>query len=256
MSQKVVIEGLIGVGKSRLTSKFVDKGYVIYPEFVPSAMLKLFYEDMKKYAFTFQLFMMSSRIFQSELSLEIKERKTIFDRGPIGDYVFAIVNYIQGNITYEEFEVYFTTFQERNFSKHAFMFDRMIYLHVEPSITIKRIAHRSRDGEEHIMMRYLTLLEQVYFSVMLYLSSISSQVLFADWTEYGEVEDVIEKKLCKQVFFEKSEDSMKLTKDLDYASIKLPKLFGVADWYIVSQFEVENILSKLTKGESVKIYYE
>jgi len=177
----VSIEGNIGGGKSTLLKKmreyyennytvlFVDEPVQDWEKIKDSegnTMLKKFYADQKKYAFSFQMMAYISRLKKlreiiKSVSLEpdkyfiiITERSLYTDK-----FVFAKMLFDQGNIEDVCYQIYLEWFNE--FAKD-FPITNTIYVKTEPKICYDRIHLRAREGEEIIPLDYLVQCHQYH----------------------------------------------------------------------------------------------
>src|SRR5665648_386870 len=109
----VDLQGLIAVGKSTIGQSLYDfltwLGFevVLCLEEIPEPLLGLYGKEMKKYAFPFQTIVASHRLtVHSDGIKNGKGKIWITDRGLLGDYVFALMQYRKGFFTEEEFQAY------------------------------------------------------------------------------------------------------------------------------------------------------
>lgn len=168
-SRIVSIEGNIGSGKSTLLAHLRqhfkdDTGIVFVDEPVQewdsvkdsegNTMLKKFYSDQDKYAFSFQMMAYISRLALLKKAMEehpgaiiITERSLYTDK-----YVFAKMLYDMGKIEDVNYQIYSKWFD-------AFLeeckLSQIIYVRTEPVICCERIKKRSRNGEDSISIDYL-----------------------------------------------------------------------------------------------------
>lgn len=168
----LTLEGNIGAGKStflRIIQKYLPQIDVV---FEPTNkwqgagdsenLLKFFYDDSKRWAYTFQSYAFISRIQEQEESLarnahlpvQILERSVYCDR-----YCFAFNAYEMGMMTPLEWHIYtewFSWLVENHTSKP----DGFIYLRTNPETCISRIAKRNRSEESTIAPEYLAAIHQ------------------------------------------------------------------------------------------------
>lgn len=163
----ISIEGNIGSGKSTLVSKMreefkynkkiyfldepVNEWFTIKDEDNVN-ILSRFYEDTKKYAFSFQMMAYITRI--SMLRKAIREnpnRIFITERSVFTDKnVFAKMLHEDGLITKMDYEIYTRWFDE--FIESLDM--KIIYVNTSPSKCYERVIKRNREGET-ISLDYL-----------------------------------------------------------------------------------------------------
>lgn len=173
------IEGNIGVGKSTLIEylkKNLDattfKKNIVYldepiKEWVNitnennSTLLEEYYKDNKKYAFSFQINALISRICQIKYLVE-NESNTIFimERSIHTDYnVFCKMLKSQNYISEIDFKIYLRWYNE--FSS-SLLINGFIYLRGDNDKMIENIKKRDRNGEENISKEYINLLSEYH----------------------------------------------------------------------------------------------
>jgi deoxyadenosine/deoxycytidine kinase len=124
------VEGIVCSGKSTFLKHLQDyaKGIDFHSEVLLEnplkSFLKLFYADMKKYAFSFQLDMLRQRQRCNERSLDLASKGNAVwnDRSMIGDPVFFILHLTKGNISAEEA----VTYKEAIRSMGPYHYDRVL----------------------------------------------------------------------------------------------------------------------------------
>jgi deoxyadenosine/deoxycytidine kinase len=169
MSKIISIEGNIGSGKSTLLSiineKFKNMDNIIFLqepveewESIKDSngvnILTKFYEDQKRYSFTFQIMAYISRLNILKKAIEtnpdaiiISERSLYTDR-----YVFAKMLYDSGNLEDIEYQIYLKWFD--HFIDNI-KFEKIVYLKTDPVTCFERINKRNRTGESSISIEYL-----------------------------------------------------------------------------------------------------
>lgn len=176
------IEGPIGVGKTslciELKKQLENNGIntIFYTEPFNQQMLEQFLSDPKKYAYAFQLYMLTRRqvIFVQAQYEAQKGSCCLIDRSLIGDYVFATLQQQENNITNEDFEIYKSVYKQ--FSE--FKPDVIIYLDSTIETQLKRILKRGRSGENAYQIKYLEKLNSVYKDV---LKESFNNTIYIDW---------------------------------------------------------------------------
>jgi len=176
------IEGPIGVGKTslciELKKQLENNGIntIFYTEPFNQQMLEQFLSDPKKYAYAFQLYMLTRRqvIFVQAQYEAQKGSCCLIDRSLIGDYVFATLQQQENNITNEDFEIYKSVYKQ--FSE--FKPDVIIYLDSTIETQLKRILKRGRSGENAYQIKYLEKLNTVYKDV---LKESFNNTIYVDW---------------------------------------------------------------------------
>ena len=168
------IEGNIGAGKSTFITLFQkylenDENSHLLLEPVGSWLntkdsngkhiLQHYYEDQKKYGFTFQMNAFISRVHEIEEMKKLNKKNNFVERSVYTDRnVFTQLNVDNGNIDEIQHKVY-----EQWFSVFSEKFDLRpqgyIYLKTSPEICEERIKKRDRSGESSIPLEYLTKLD-------------------------------------------------------------------------------------------------
>ncbi len=154
------IEGNIGVGKSTIVRLLNDCGVETMQEPVDSwsasNILENFYEDPKRWAYTFQSIAFRSRVrgLDSLSADSVAERSIFTDRK-----VFAEVARESGNITEVEWDDYADWF-DWVVSKTDQSSQGFVYLRADPDVCHQRIQGRARPGEEGISLEYLQKLHE------------------------------------------------------------------------------------------------
>lgn len=160
------IEGNIGVGKSTLVNALKERGLETLQEPVEAwsscrnsngrNILQEFYEDPKRWAYTFQSMAFRTRVMgMSSLPDNcIIERSVYTDR-----MVFAEAALDDGYIDTIEWNDYVSWFDfiMDKFGKKP---DGIIYLRGSPDTCMKQIKQRGRPSEENISLDYLTVLHK------------------------------------------------------------------------------------------------
>ena len=158
----ITASGVIGCGKSSLT-KVLSKDLGSKAFFEPvkdNPVLPLFYEGNKRveeglaktnpYAFLLQIYFLNMR-FKS-IKEAMQEDNNVLDRSIYEDSIFMKMNYEQGHTSKVEWDIYKNLFQnmmeELPYASHKKAPDLMIYIDVDYSTMIKRIAKRGRDYEQ------------------------------------------------------------------------------------------------------------
>jgi deoxyadenosine/deoxycytidine kinase len=80
----LIIEGVVGVGKSSLMNYLVKEGFTPFPEPVlDNPILDKFYEDRKRYAFPLQVYFLAKRFEHLKAAAMIED--SVMDRSIYGD---------------------------------------------------------------------------------------------------------------------------------------------------------------------------
>jgi deoxyadenosine/deoxycytidine kinase len=119
-------------------------------------MLTLFYADQQKYAFSFQVMAITSRIsvFREIINANLdKDIIIITERSLYTDkHIFAKMLYDQGKMSEVEYQIYLSLFNE---FVDEFDVENVVYIKTEPAKCYERIHKRAREGEELISLSYL-----------------------------------------------------------------------------------------------------
>lgn len=158
----IVIDGVVGAGKSTLAQKVSDKlGIPIYEELQNQTTLNLleeFYKDKKRWAFTLQIHFLNERF---KMIKEIhKNGGGILDRSIFGDRIFASMLNEDGYMTDDEFFTYNTLLN--NMLEHAKKPTLLVYIDCDLETAMSRIKKRGRDMEQSVDEVYWKRLNQKY----------------------------------------------------------------------------------------------
>lgn len=150
---KFVLDGNIGCGKSAILNKIVDNIKLnVYNEPINlwSEWLKLFYLDMSKYAFGFQMRVLKSHMVYKCL------KNGLFERSPIScQHVFGQLLYDEKYMNKLEWDL------TREFNQdYGWIPDVIIYLKCPPEVCLERI--KQRNCQENISLEYLQKVHQKY----------------------------------------------------------------------------------------------
>ena len=155
------ISGLIGAGKTTL-AKALGKVLnlpVYYEPIIENEYLEDFYRDMKRYSFSFQIYLLNCRFRQHQQVLW-NGTGGIQDRTLYEDSIFAKVLYEDGNMEEREYKTYLNLFKNMsNFMKKNTL---IIHLDCKPEESLERIKRRARGCETGITLEYLNKLYKGY----------------------------------------------------------------------------------------------
>ena len=155
----IVIEGPIGSGKSTLAKILADRFSVHFlsERAEKNPFLPKFYEDMKRYALSTQLFF----LFQRADQIQKISQKDMFKESIIADFflekdpIFAKIN-----LDEEEFKLYHQIFSHLQLK--APKPDLIIYIQTSVETLEKRIKERNIDFEIDISIGYLEAIAESY----------------------------------------------------------------------------------------------
>lgn len=164
-------EGNVGAGKSTLLSRLEKEEwckegkYIIDQEPVSEwerddalggkNLLKSFYENPKKYAYLFQMYVLQTRCKHLMEKIESDDSSILSERSIFTDSeIFAKNGYKNGTICPHEMFVYneWHSLMEKIVSPNI---QGIIYIRVSPAVCYERIHRRARHGEENITLDYL-----------------------------------------------------------------------------------------------------
>jgi deoxyadenosine/deoxycytidine kinase len=155
----IVIEGVIGAGKTSLAEKLKEKlnAEIVKEQFDVNPFLEKFYNDRKRYAFQTQMFFLVNR-FKQQQQLH---QENLFTEFLIADYSFhkdQIFAYL--NLEGEELKLYESIFPllARNLRKP----DLVVYLQSSVDRLMYNIRKRGRKIERGMTRSYIEELSEAY----------------------------------------------------------------------------------------------
>ena len=201
------ISGLIGAGKTTL-AKALGKVLnlpVYYEPIIENEYLEDFYRDMKRYSFSFQIYLLNCRFRQHQQVLW-NGTGGIQDRTLYEDSIFAKVLYEDGNMEEREYKTYLNLFKSMsNFMKKNTL---IIHLDCKPEESLERIKKRARGCETGITLGYLTKLYNGYEEFIKQISKVIP-VLRVNYSRFKSAEEMAE-------IIKKEYESMQNVKRIDY----------------------------------------
>ena len=199
----VVVAGNIGAGKSSLT-RWLERTFGFTPFYEPheeNPYLADFYGDMKRWAFSSQLFFLGKRFrMQRELERRLHashDGGVVLDRSLYEDAeVFATYLHQAGHIDARDWATYRDLYE--TVREGLTPPDLMIYLRCPVRVLRKRIRARGRGYEQSIPNSYLKALDHLYED---WFSRYAlSRTLVVDTSEVDYVEDLFDRRaLIEQV---------------------------------------------------------
>jgi deoxyadenosine/deoxycytidine kinase len=181
-----IIEGNIGAGKSTFL-KLINKQlpYVSigleplnnwHTEESGKSLLRQFYEQPKRWAYTLETLALMSRVQEHMLEQKHTHELRIVERSIYsGFYCFAQNSYQSGFLTDIEWSVYKEWFH--------FLADNtcsipqgFVYLKVDPEIALERIRMRNRSAESGITLSYLKDIDKLHSDFLLEKKNIDTKL--------------------------------------------------------------------------------
>ena len=160
MSNYIIVEGLIGVGKTSLC-RLLNRRYgarMVLEPCEANPFLASFYADPQHYAFPAQMFYLASR-YRQQIDLL---QKHLFDDLTVADYLFDKDRiFAEQTLNDDEMDLY-NRFTEL-LSHHVSIPDFILFLDAPTDIILNRIARRSIDAEKVIEADYLNALRVRYY---------------------------------------------------------------------------------------------
>jgi len=179
----------------------------VFGELINNDFLGAFYSDSKRYGFAFQMYMLTTRLYQiDEASRQAKlERKVAFlDRGAVGDTLFAILSHKLGNMDSQDMAVYKSVCRQRLPASLSDKVDILLYLDVCPAECHRRVTTvRKNEAEKGVPLDYLESVDAVYFELLVQWQGnkhgeyhdvnigVCPRMVFLRWDRFGNTEDVI-----------------------------------------------------------------
>jgi deoxyadenosine kinase len=204
------ISGLIGAGKTTLATELgkVLNLPVYYEPVVENEYLEDFYRDMKRYSFSFQIYLLNCRFRQHQQVLW-NGTGGIQDRTLYEDSIFAKVLYEEGNMEEREYKTYLNLF--RNMSNFMKKNTLIVHLDCKPEESLKRIKMRARGCETGITIDYLTKLYNAYEEFLKEISKVIP-VIRVNYSKFKTAEEMAQ--IIKREY-----DSMHNIKNVDYNNV-------------------------------------
>jgi len=199
--QLIIIEGLIGAGKTTLSRQLGEElSYRVMEEpTIDNPYLDKYYEDPKRWALEMQFWLMSRRFEMHQEAIEHiwKTRQSvIMDRSIYGDAVFCRKNFLDGNIEKIGYDTYLKM-REVMF-RFLLVPQTTIYLAVTPEKCLERIQARERNCEQMIPIEYLLGLHNEYEKLLTELTERGSNVLTLNWNSFQPIQPVIDQLFQKR----------------------------------------------------------
>ncbi|MCK9483368.1 MAG: deoxynucleoside kinase [Candidatus Marinimicrobia bacterium] len=155
----LVIEGVIGAGKTSLASIMAEKlsARLVLEKFEENPFLEDFYRDPERYAFQTQLYFLLSRYRQQ---VELKQID-LFTNLLISDYMFA-KDKLFATLNLNEKEISLYNLIAQQLEKDLPKPDLVVYLQASTDHLMANIKKRGRSYEKTINRDYIDSLNQIY----------------------------------------------------------------------------------------------
>ncbi len=152
----VVIEGVIGVGKTTLARMFQREigAQLVLEVFEENPFLSDFYTDRARYAFQTQIFFLLSRYHQQRQLARLS-------RPLISDYMFDKDRlFAQVNLSGDELDTYYNV--QEALAENIDLPDLVVYLRADTDTLMNRITARDRPYERNMEAAYIDSLRGAY----------------------------------------------------------------------------------------------
>jgi len=155
----LIIEGVVGVGKTSLMNYLVKEGFTPFSEPVlDNPILDKFYHDRQRYAFAAQIYFLSKRFEHLQTASLVPN--SIMDRSIYGDAIFADMHKETKTMEEVEYEIYHEL--HSTILKNIKAPTLLVYLQVSVDVAIQRIQKRGRDYEQNVERTYWEKLNEKY----------------------------------------------------------------------------------------------
>jgi deoxyguanosine kinase len=194
----ICIEGVIGVGKTSLSKKLIEKysGKLIQEEFEINPFLEKFYKEREKYAFQAQMFFLVNRFKQ----LQFLNQEEIFSDFIISDYAFEKDRiFATVNLSLSELNIYESLYN--NLRRELRQPDLVIYLQAGIDKLLYNIKKRGRKMEKHISREYLQELSNAYNDFFFKYNNTPLLIVNTNEIDFVNNKDDFE-NLCEAIFKE------------------------------------------------------
>ena len=159
MNRYIVIEGVIGAGKTTLAKKLREHlgGLNIFEEFEENPFLEDFYTDRKRYAFQTQLFFLLSRFNQQSRI----QQTDLFGNNMITDYFFD-KDRIFATINLDDREMVLYDRLATILEKQIVKPNLVVYINSSVDRLMENISNRDRPMERNMEREYISELAESY----------------------------------------------------------------------------------------------
>ena len=168
-----IVEGNIAAGKSTLLnlieSNFKDVLVVQEPiskwkDIDGKNLLKLFYTEPQRWAFTFEFYSMFTKIITLKNALLSDADIIVVERSIFSDKIFQSLSEFYGKCNKLETAIFNEVYEE--FLKSYTGINGVIYVDTAPDLCLERIRRRGREEETQISLDYLKKLGGKLFTII------------------------------------------------------------------------------------------
>lgn len=177
---KISIESNISGGKSTLLSRIQKNTRIpVFLEPVDSwTMISSFYEDRKRWGFTFNL-----EVLLSMATWKHNNFLSIYERSPLSCLeVFAQLQVDDGSMTKGEMDIFLRLYQQFGWAQ-----DCVIYLDTSPEVCFQRMKNRDRECENKVTLEYLAKVHAKHASMIESIKHKSTRLFIIDGNRDSDV---------------------------------------------------------------------
>ena len=194
------VAGLIGVGKTTFTTDLADHlgdGWkTAYEPVETNPYLEDFYQDISRWTFNMQMFLLAQRFEQHQAVIWDQCHKNgggvVQDRTIYEDTIFARMHRDDGLMDDRDWKTYIGHFNiMKGFLRYP---DVIVYLRTDPNVALDRIRERARNAERGMELSYLHRLHKGYEEFADEMQRYTV-VVPVNWTFFQPVEAVAQRVL-------------------------------------------------------------
>ena len=155
----IVVDGVIGVGKSTLVGALAERldARTVFEVFDENPFLAMFYNERERWAFPTEMFFLLSRFAQQETFAQ----GDLLRAHAVSDYLFEkCLLFASETLNGPELELFERTWQA--LVRYVAKPDIVIYLRAPVDVLLERIQARGRSYEMQMAPAYLAALDQRY----------------------------------------------------------------------------------------------
>jgi len=203
----ISIAGIIGAGKTTLATALAKTLAlpVHYEPVSDNVYLEDFYQDMSRYGFPLQIYLLNKR-FRQQQQIVWEGRGGVQDRTIYEDAIFAKMLRDDGLMEEREYQTYLSLFN--NMSNFMRKPNLIVYLDVSPEESYERIRARSRECESGLPLEYLKKLAAAYENFLEDISKIIP-VLRVNWAQFHTPES-----MARQI--QQEYEAMRVIRNVDW----------------------------------------